>query len=106
MESKVVSVGQMAAPAVHGNVSVPFQPAWMSSSTLAIAITAFIALSAITGGQWAVKVMGISYGWALMIAALIIVAEMFGLFVLIARVRSAYQRKHAEPPVKPLRLAA
>ena len=91
---------------VHGNDSTPHQPAWMSSPILAIAITAFIAISAAVGGQWAIEGMAISYGWALIIAAIIVVAEILGLFALIVRIRRAYQRNRVEPPVKPLRLAA
>lgn len=105
MESKVVSVGPMSAPAVRRDDS-HFQPAWMNSSILAVAITAFIALSAIVGGQWAIETLGIDFGWVFVIAGFVIAAEMYGLYILVTRVREAYQRKHREPPTQPLNLAA
>lgn len=106
MESNVVSVGRKGATTVQHGESAPFQPAWMSSSILAIAITAFIAVTALVGGHWLTQAASLSYGWAFVIAGLIIVAEMYGLYAVIGRIRRAYQRKHEEPPVKPLGLAA
>lgn len=106
MESNVVSVGRTGAATVQHGESVPYQPAWMSSSALAIAITAFIAVTAIIGGHWLTKAAGVSYGWAFVVAGIVIVAEMYALYVIVGRIRQAYQRKHEQPPVKPLGLAA
>ena len=42
MTNRVVSGGQQAAPMMHGGKSDLDQPAWLGSTVLATAITAFI----------------------------------------------------------------
>lgn len=106
MTDRVVSGGQQAAPLVHGGQADLDQPAWLGSAVLATAITAFIILTAILGGQGAIEFLGIDFGWALVIAGLIAAAEMFGLGIAVNRIRAAYRRAHAQPPVKPFDLAA
>lgn len=102
MKTSLSSGRPSAVPAAHEDGLV--QPAWMGSSAVAVVITAVIAVSGILSGQWLVGALGIGYGWAFAVAGVVITAEMWGLFVLIGRLRAAYRRDHEQEP--PLRHAA
>jgi len=87
-----------AVPGARENA--PIQPAWMGSSALAVLLTAVISMSGILIGQWVVGILDIGYGWAFAVAGLVIAAEMGALYVVVGRLRRAYQRDHGEPPMR------
>jgi len=104
MEKKVVSSGTPDSRSVAREPTPG--PEWLKSNLLAVALTAFIALSSILASQYIATFLGLSYVWVLLGMPALVIVQMVLLVKIVAHIRRTHTGRREVPPEKPLDLAA